>query len=84
MYWCMRYDFGGKEKLLPIGVYPEVSLAETRVNRDDAKRLVKQGIDPNVAEKKAKVVQSGLDTFKVLATAWFKDQEGAIFELAAW
>ncbi len=78
MYWRMKYDFGGKEKLFAIGVYPEVSLAEARVKRDDAKRLVKQGIDPNVAKKEAKVVQSGLDTFKVLATAWMKDREGTI------
>jgi integrase len=78
MYWRMKYDFGGKEKLLAIGVYPEVTLAEARVMRDDAKKLIKQGVDPNVAKKEAKVVQSGLDTFKALATAWMQDREGTI------
>ncbi|MEX6114966.1 Arm DNA-binding domain-containing protein, partial [Providencia stuartii] len=35
-YWRMKYRFAGKEKKLSIGVYPDVSLADARVKRDEA------------------------------------------------
>lgn len=38
-YWRLKYRYGGKEKRLAFGVYPEVSLAEARDKRDVAKRL---------------------------------------------
>ncbi len=36
-YWRMKYRVSGKEKLLALGVYPEVTLADARVKRDEAK-----------------------------------------------
>jgi len=50
-YWRVKYRHGGKERLLALGVYPHVSLAEARSERDDAKRLLKQGLDPVTARK---------------------------------
>lgn len=38
-YWRMKYQIGGKEKLLAVGVYPEVSLAEARTIRDEPKKI---------------------------------------------
>ncbi|ANI30803.1 hypothetical protein PL78_13350 [Yersinia entomophaga] len=35
-YWRLRYRFGGKEKMLALGKYPEVSLADARAWRDEA------------------------------------------------
>ena len=37
-YWRMKYRFVGREKLLSLGIYPEVSLAEARRLRDAARR----------------------------------------------
>lgn len=78
MYWRMKYDFGGKEKLLALGTYPDVSLAEARVKRDDAKKLISQGIDPNVAKKEAKIIESGALTFESIANQWMDDREDAL------
>jgi hypothetical protein len=50
-YWRMSYRFLGKEKLLAFGKYPEVTLAEARQRRLEAKWLISTDIDPS-AEKK--------------------------------
>ncbi len=47
-YWRLKYYFAGKEKLLALGVYPEVKLAEAREKRDQARKLLSQSIDPSV------------------------------------
>jgi integrase len=49
--WRMRYRFDGKHKLLSFGPYPEVTLARAREKRQDAKRLLADGIDPAVQRK---------------------------------
>lgn len=51
-YWRLKYHYAGREKLLALGVYPEVSLAEARKARDDARALLRQGKDPG-AERRA-------------------------------
>ncbi|WP_077529392.1 tyrosine-type recombinase/integrase [Vreelandella utahensis] len=45
-YWRMKYRIHGKERLLSIGKYPQVTLSQARAERDEARRLVSQGIDP--------------------------------------
>lgn len=45
-YWRMKYRFMGKEKLLAVGVYPNVTLAAARKARDSAKELLTNGVDP--------------------------------------
>ncbi len=47
----LRYRFMGREKLLCLGRYPIVSLADARKKRDEAKRLLEDGIDPSVQKK---------------------------------
>lgn len=72
-YWRMKYRIAGKEKYLPLGVYPEVSLKEARAKAADAKRDISQGLDP-MAERKAQKLQlhaAHENTFEVLANAWF-------------
>lgn len=44
--WRMKYRFAGKEKRLTFGSYPEVSLAEARARRDEARGLLRDQIDP--------------------------------------
>jgi integrase len=44
--WRMNYRFGGKQKTLAFGKYPDVSLAEARLRRDNARLLLATGLDP--------------------------------------
>lgn len=53
-YWRLRYRIDGKEKLLAIGVYPEVSLSEARERREQARKLLANGVDPSAVKKEAK------------------------------
>lgn len=71
-YWRMKYRFNGKEKKLALGVYPDVSLADARNRRDEARKMLAEGSDP--AEKKrldklTRKISSG-NTFHALALEW--------------
>src|SRR4051812_31160971 len=52
--WRLRYRFGGKQNMLGLGSFPEVSLAIARTRRDDARKLVAAGIDPSQQRKSDK------------------------------
>lgn len=66
--WRFAYRFGGKQKLLALGVYPNTSLSDARRGRDDAKHLLASGIDPSQAKKLAKANQNALGiTFRGVA-----------------
>lgn len=54
-HWRMRYSFAGKERKLSFGRYPEVSLKDARMKRDEARLLLASGTDPSFAKKKAKI-----------------------------
>lgn len=70
-YWRLRYRFGGKEKMLALGRYPEVSLADARGRRDEASKLIANGIDPSENKKAVKVEQEQeAITFEVVAREW--------------
>lgn len=45
-YWRVKYRIEGKEKKLVFGVYPDVTLADARGKRDDARRMIAAGEDP--------------------------------------
>jgi integrase len=72
-YWRLKYRFGGKEKRLAFGVYPDVTLAEARSRRDAARKLLANETDPGVAKqaKKAANVELGANSFEVIAREWF-------------
>lgn len=72
-YWRLRYHFGGKEKMLALGKYPEVSLADARARRDEARKLLANGVDPSENKKVIKVEQEQEQeaiTFEVVARDW--------------
>jgi hypothetical protein len=50
-YWRLKYRYASKEKLLALGVYPEVSLAEARQKRDAARKVLDAGDDPSKAKR---------------------------------
>ncbi len=72
--WRYRYKIAGKEKLLTIGDYPDVGLADARTARDEARREVKAGRDPSALKKlgRAQVASDGENTFRKQATEWFE------------
>ncbi len=69
-YWRLQYRFDGKQKVLALGVYPMVSLGEARRKRDEAKKLVSDGIDPSEKKKTDKIEQSEALTFEAVARDW--------------
>jgi len=69
--WRFRYRFDGKEKLLALGSYPEISLYEARHRRDEARKQLAHGIDPGAVRKAQKQAEtSATETFEVIAREW--------------
>ncbi len=77
-HWRFKYRFMNKEKLLALGPYPLVSLAEAREARDHAKKLLASGIDPITHKhgKKREAIRNANNTFKVVALEWHEQQVG--------
>jgi integrase len=73
-WWRFKYRFNGKEKLLSLGVYPDVSLSEAREQRDQARKQVAAGIDPGADRKarKASGREREANSFKAVAEEWFE------------
>jgi len=72
-WWRLKYRFGGKEKRLSLGVYPDVSLKDARDRRDTARKLLANEIDPgeNRKAKKAANAERAENSFEVVAREWF-------------
>jgi hypothetical protein len=61
-YWRLKYRYAGKEKLLALGVYPEISLAEARRARETARAALRDGSDPSCHHRHARSWQAGSAT----------------------
>jgi hypothetical protein len=68
--WRFRYRFGRVEKMISLGVFPKVSLAEARRAHADARGLVCRGIDPSDERRQRRA--ASLRTFEVVARSWLK------------
>ncbi|MDP1637104.1 MAG: integrase arm-type DNA-binding domain-containing protein [Candidatus Nitrotoga sp.] len=76
-YWQMAYRFGGKQKTLSLGVYPEVSLADARDRRGQARKLLANDADPSAIkqaakQEKQKTLQVFANSFSILAAEFHK------------
>lgn len=71
-YWRLKYRFAGKEKLLSLGVFPEVTLTQARVKRDEARSILREGRDPSdTAKSKARRAPGDCaNTFEAVARDW--------------
>lgn len=72
-YWRFKYQFNGKEKLLALGVYPDISLADARESREKARKLIANGTDPGLLKqlnKRARFL-SGENSFEAISREWF-------------
>jgi integrase len=81
-YWRLKYRMAGKEKRFALGVYPVVSLARARQGREEARKLLAQGVDPSAARQEAKqaraeVITIAADTFETVGREWMSRQEVA-------
>ena len=82
-YWQLQYWFEGKQKILSLGVWPDVSLTEARDERFEAKKKIKVGIDPNDKRKESleaqkiyfeKEKERETTTFRIIAEEWLSRQ----------
>jgi integrase len=77
-YWRLKYRIDGKEKMLSIGVYPDVSLSEARERREQARKLLANGADPSAVKQEAKQASNRAlqvaseNSFATLATEYHK------------
>jgi len=69
-WWRLKFRVHGREKLLSLGIFPDVSLKEARDRRDDARRDLAKGIDPSVKRRAEKL--AGGNTFEAVAREWFE------------
>lgn len=79
-WWRWKYRYMGKEKRLSLGVYPEVSLKVARERCDDARKLLRDSVDPGQDRKVAKLkrAQAVENTFESVGRAWYQK------ELSGW
>lgn len=68
--WRFKYRFGGKEKLLSLGVFPEISLKDARARHQEARKHLAQGIDPSEVKKVIRSNLAGEHSFKNIALEW--------------
>lgn len=75
-YWRFVYRYNNKQKTLALGVYPEVSLKEAREMRAKYRKMVRDGLNPGLERRKAKVMSkvSNLNTFKAVAVEWHENR----------
>ena len=72
-WWRLKYRYAGKEKRLSLGVYPEISLKDARERRDQARKLLAEGIDPSEQRKalKASRADRAANSFEVVTREWY-------------
>ena len=89
-YWRMDYRFCGKRKTLALGVYPTVPLADARQRREEARKLLANGVDPCEIRKAAKATRTkqqtiAAETFEKVARDWmaYREARGETAETTA-
>jgi integrase len=86
LWWRLKYQFEGREKLLSLGVYPRVSLQQARAIRDEARKAIANGIDPSAKRQAEKF--STANTFEAVGREWLSLLENklapATYAKAAW
>jgi integrase len=75
--WRLRYRYLGRENMLALGVFPAVSLLDARRKRDEAKKLLSDGIDPSRERRleKLRAIASAQNTFGAVAAEYLANME---------
>jgi integrase len=74
--WRFKYVLAGREKLISFGDYRDVPLRRAREKRDEARRLVADGVDPSAERQAEKIAQA--DTFRAVADEWLELQSKSL------
>ncbi len=71
-WWRFKFRFNGKENLLSLGTYPEVSLKTAREKRDEARKFLADGVNPSEQRKafKASKLNNAINSFESIAREW--------------
>jgi integrase len=69
-WWRLKYRFGGREKSLSLGTYPDTSLKLARAKRDEYRQLLASNIDPSARRHLERAAQA--DTFAGIAKEWLQ------------
>lgn len=74
--WRMKYSYTGKEKTLAFGAYPAVALSDARQRRENAKKLLANGVDPGEVKKaqQAARAEAAANSFEVVSREWHGKQ----------
>src|SRR3569833_639809 len=77
-YWRLKYHYADKEKVLALGVYPKLTAVVARASAEEARTLVKKGIDPVTHKhvEKAHNIARALDTFDTVGAEWLSKRAG--------
>lgn len=70
--WRFKYRFHSKEKLISLGTYPEISLAEARGRLEECRRQVARGVDPSEFRKlhRSRNLEQAANSFEAVALEW--------------
>jgi integrase len=79
-YWRLKYRYGGKEKMLSFGVYPDIGLKDARAKRDEARKLLAKDVDPGEHRKatKAAKVERSANSFEVICREWLEARKQTV------
>lgn len=72
-WWRLRYTFAGKEQMLSLGTYPDIGLKDARNRRDEARKLIANGINPSLKRQqdKRQITEAVTNSFETVAREWF-------------
>ncbi|CDL87440.1 Integrase [Xenorhabdus cabanillasii JM26] len=75
--WRFRYRFEGKQKMISLGTYPEVSLAEARKRTIECRSMIADGINPseNRKQKKRESIIMSENTFEKITREWYEKRK---------
>jgi hypothetical protein len=73
-WWRLKYRFHGREQLLSLGVYPEVSLKEARTRCEAIRKQILEGKDPALVRRLEKERLNG-STFETIAREWHEKRQ---------
>ena len=73
-WWRFDYRYSDKRKTLACGTYPDTSLKLARDKRDEARKLLAEGIDPGAQRRQVKQESRTTqgNTFEIIARQWMR------------
>lgn len=77
-YWQLRYQFLNKEKSISLGRYPQISLSEARIKKNEHHKTLEQGKDPSTERKRNRIeaIVRNRNDFYTVAEEWYSINRG--------